>query len=803
MAAGGFARVAVARPTHRTFHYSVPAALARWAVPGARCVVPFGRGRVTGFVVAVDDRAEVDRVLDLLDVLDREPVLPPALLELGLWLSRYYHHPPGLTLSTLLPPAFRARTEAVLRPADRAGAPNDPGEAGLLLRIRSAGGLDPGDLGARDLRVAARLVQQGWIAREWTVVQPPAPRPTRWYRLSPGAPGPAEVAGRSPRQAQVLEALAGGALPGPVLRAQGVRADALRRACDRGWVVREDAPPRAADLEGLSGQAGAVPEPTPEQAAAVARIERGLETGRFETVLLHGVTGSGKTEVYLRAVAAARRRGLAALVLVPEIALTPQLLGRFLARFGADVAVLHSGLGSRERLLQWQRIRSGEAGVVVGVRSAVFAPVGRLGLVVVDEEHEPSYKQEKDLRYHGKHAALVRARRDGAVAVLGSATPDVESWWAAGKGRYRLATLPRRVGGGRPPGIRVVDLRQEDARRGRRTVLSGPLRKAVARAFERGEQALLFLNRRGFSPALACTDCGEALRCGRCAVALTLHRPRGRETLVCHYCGATRPAPRDCPGCGSSGLGPVGIGTQRLVEAARAAWPGARIVRLDRDTARRAGGIDVLEAFRTGKADLLVGTQMVAKGHHFPRLTVVGVVDADTALHLPDFRAGERTFQLLTQVAGRAGREVRPGTVYVQTRIPDHPVIEAVARDDYAAFAEAELRGRQEVGYPPFRRLALVQISSREPAVAARGAAAFADRAVEAARPHGVDVLGPAPAPLERLRGRWRHQVLLRAPGPEPGPLQAVLRVLVPAAGRADRDPDLRVGFDVDPVSLL
>ncbi|RMG88418.1 MAG: primosomal protein N', partial [Candidatus Dadabacteria bacterium] len=549
------------------------------------------------------------------------------------------------------------------------------------------------------------------------------------------------------------------------------------------------------------GETAGAPAPTPEQSDAIDWVRGALDARAFRPLVLQGVTGSGKTEVYLRAAEEALARGMGVLFLVPEIGLTPQFLGRICSRFADRVALLHSGLGQRERALQWDRLRRGEVRLALGARSAVFAPVADLGLVVVDEEHDPAYKQEDGLRYHAKHVALYRARLCGAVAILGSATPDVETLWQCREGRYAWHGLPRRVGDAREPEIRVVDLRQEDRRRGRRTLISDPLARAVGRALERGEQAVLFLNRRGFSPVLVCGGCGEPVRCTRCAVSLTLHRRPGGGVLLCHYCGARRPVPDACPGCSSPGLSPVGAGTQRVVEAAQARWPGARVARFDRDAVRADGGRAVLEAFRRGDLDILVGTQMLAKGHHFPRLTVVGVVDADVGLHFPDFRAGERSFQLLVQVVGRAGREDRPGTAFLQTRSPDHPVFRAVAAGDREGFLEAELEARRIAGYPPFRRLALVGVSAPGEDAAGAAARAIARAAREGGRRWGVEVLGPAPAPLERLRGRWRFQVLLRAPGPDPRPLTALLARL--RAGGLPEGGDVRVTLDMDPVSML
>jgi primosomal protein N' (replication factor Y) len=807
------ARVAVLRPLSRTFHYRIPDRLRGEVAPGVRCAVPFGRTATSGFVTAVEEAPASLRLRDLLEVLDPEPCLPGDLLELGLWLASYYHHFPGEALAALVPPAVRASAEAVyaaVGPAE--GAPavaegaREPAEQRLLDRLRARGEIPARAIRPGEQAALARLLGRGEATRSWRVGAPPPPPGDEWFSLAPGAPAPHAVASRSPRQAQALEALRDGPQTAAMLRARGVGREAVARAAARGWVVRARAAavPAAPSCFGIgppSGDGG-VEELTAEQASALQAVTQGLDAGAFAPILLQGVTGSGKTEVYLRAVERTLARGRGAIVLVPEIALTPQIVGRFCAAFGDAVALFHSALGERERRLQWERVHSGEIRVAVGARSAVFAPVRRLGLVVVDEEHEPSYKQEEGLRYHAKHAALVRARACGAVALLGSATPDVETFYAADTGRYARAVLPRRVLASTALRVEVVDLRQEESRRRARVLLSEPLRLAVAGAVERGEQALLFLNRRGFSPALVCRECGEAVGCRRCSIALTLHRHPGAPGLLCHYCGSQRALPAACPACGKGELAPAGAGTQRLLEEALEAWPGARVVRLDRDTVRQGGGSAVLGAFSRGEADVLVGTQMVAKGHHFPRLTVVGVVDADLSLHFPDFRAGERTFQTLMQVAGRAGREVLAGRVFFQTRNPHHEVLAAAVAGDYEAFARAELRSRREAGFPPFRRLALLRISGPEAGAARQEAEVQAGRARSLAGP-GVEVLGPAPAPLERLRGRWRFQVLLKGPGPEAAPLQRLLRRLLDRRDADPPAPEVRVQADVDPVNLL
>ena len=803
MATGPFARVAVARPLQHLLHYSIPEHLTACVMPGVRCVVPLGNARCAGFVIAVDPAVDTPEVRDLLEVLDPTPCLPGDLLHLGLWLAAYYHYPPGEALATLLPPGQRASAVVRYRPGAREEPPVQAADRDLWDQLRRGGEL--AQLKAEQYRTLTRLVSSGHAVREWVVSTPPALRPQVWYRLATDSPDPGELGARAPRQAEALAALAGGERGAGELRESGVDLTAVRRLEHRGWVLRRELPPLGMDPRDCSlPDSGCRPELSGDQQRAVTAAEEGLAGGGFATILLRGVTGSGKTEVYIRAAEAARRAGRGVVVLVPEIGLTPQMLGRFLAVFGDQVAVLHSGLGARERRIQWGRVRSGEAPVVLGARSAVFAPVPDLGLVVVDEEHEASYKQDDGLRYHAKHAALVRARHCGAVALLGSATPDLESHWNGERGRYRELVLPRRVGGAQPPAVQVVDLRQEEGRRRRRVLLSEPLRAAVDAALSRGEQILFYLNRRGFSPALVCRTCGQAVACSHCTIALTLHRTcrPGLGELVCHYCGHRRPAPPSCPHCDAEGLVPAGVGTQQLVDAVVEAWPGARVVRLDRDAVRRTSGAAVLGAFHRGEAEILVGTQMVAKGHHFPRLTVVGVIDADLSLNFPDFRAAERTFQVLTQVAGRAGREERPGVAFLQTRNPYHPALTAVVEGDFEAFARQELALREEAGFPPFRRLALVRTSSLDEAVA-RGAAQFAaETASTLLGRHGGDLLGPAPAPVEQIRGRWRYHLLLRAPGPDPAPLQRVLRGLLAApAGRPAGDVQLAV--DVDPVNLL
>jgi primosomal protein N' (replication factor Y) len=535
---------------------------------------------------------------------------------------------------------------------------------------------------------------------------------------------------------------------------------------------------------------------TPEQRAAATAVVRALAGGKFTPMLLHGVTASGKTEVYLRGAAAARDAGRQTLVLVPEVALTSQLVREFRRRFGARVGVLHSYLSIGERRRNWELARRGALDVVVGARSAVFAPLASLGLIVVDEEHEPAYKQSEQLRYHGRDTAVRRAQLLGIPVVLGSATPSLESLANAKRGKYTRLLLPKRVDRRPLPAMRVVDLRREGAG----TLLSRPLRAALAERLERKEQAMLFLNRRGHSHHTQCRACGFVPSCPHCDIALTLHvHPREWR---CHYCDHRERAGAACPQCGAELLRLSGAGTQRAEREFAAAFPDARLVRLDTDVAReRARPAEVLRGFARGEADVLLGTQMIAKGFDFPRVTLVGVLDADVALHLPDFRAAERTFQLLVQVAGRAGRGPVPGEVFVQTCSPDHPAILAACAYDEDRFAERELAERKEAGYPPFVRLAALLLTGADEVVVERAAEALAEAIAQEAVRQDVRVLGPAPQALARLRGKYRWHLLLKSTSGK-----AVREVAAKALEWAEskaRPRAVRVAADVDPIEVL
>ena len=605
-----------------------------------------------------------------------------------------------------------------------------------------------------------------------------------------------DVLSRAPKQAELLRRIAEG---GPIATAILDASSALK-ALEARALVRFETRAVATDVLGEALEAPAPPpELTSEQRDALAPITDAVRAREARTFLLHGVTGSGKTEVYLRAIEAAREAGRQALVLVPEITLTHQIVARLRARFGDAIAVLHSGLKPGARLDQWWRLARREVPIAVGARSALFAPVDDPGVIIVDEEHDSAYKNDEGFRYHARALARLRAEHAGCPVVLGTATPALETRHAAECGEIERLVLSRRIASRPLPRVEIVDLARERERapRGRKLVLTRPLVRALEHTLGDGGQAILFLNRRGFSTQVYCFDCGYAERCKNCDVALVYHATEG--ALRCHYCDFAKPPPDACGGCGTPDSALLGIGTERLEEELRGRLPDARIARLDRDTASRRGYTEsVLRGLRDRQLDVLLGTQIVAKGHDFPGVRLVGVISADQGLHLPDFRAAERSFQLLTQVAGRAGRDGAPGHVVLQTFTPDHYAIEPVVEHDYERFYREELEHRRRLGYPPFGVLAQAGISAEREDAAREFAEALAEQAGAAARAReltGVEILGPAPAPLPRLRGRYRFQLLLKAP--DRASLLAVGRDVRDGCARAPQG--VQAVLDVDP----
>jgi len=805
-------RVALPVPVDRAFDYEVPEDLAGEAEPGRRVRVPFQGRRLTGVIVASAGVAELPegvRLRALEAVLDPTPALPAPLLAALVEEAEATLCPLGLALAAALPPgaapgsergfALTARGSEALAQGAAAGAARGVLEA-LAAGPRSVRQLAR-ETGATAPRLAA-LAHERLVARTWIERGPRArPARVRTARLAAGTDASAEAARlvRAPRQAALLRALAAHGETATALLASRVpgAAAALRALAARGLVALEER--EVALASAFAAHAPAV-ELTPEQREACEAIGAAVAARRPETFLLHGVTGSGKTEVYLQAVAAALAARRQALVLVPEIPLTHQILARLRGRFGEQLAVLHSGLKPNERLAQWERLRRGEAPIAVGARSALFAPMRDLGVIVMDEEHDASYKSEDGFRYHARSLAARRARHEGCALVLGSATPALETRHAAERGRVRRLRLAHRIGSRPLPAVEVVDLARERGLvpRGRKLILSSPLLRALRDTLAAGGQSILFLNRRGFSTQIACVDCQHVMRCKHCDIALTYHARA--NVLLCHYCDWHTAPPERCPGCASDKTALLGVGTERVEEEVRALLPDARVARLDRDTAVRRGAVvDVLRRLESGELDVVIGTQMVAKGHDFPGVRLVGVVNADLGLHLPDFRAAERTFQLLTQVAGRAGRGALPGRVILQTWAPDHYAIRPAATHDYERFYAEERAQRERLRYPPFGRLALVRVAAADETEARDAAARLAETARAAAAAEGAEVLGPAPAPIARLRGHHRFQVLAKHPRADA--LRAVGRRILEAAERLP--PGVRSSVDLNPFDML
>jgi len=788
--------------------YRVPEELRELVRPGKRALVPLGARTVSGYLVGTRGRSPVAQTKDLREILDAEPLLDTHLLELTRWVAEYYLCPWGEVIRTALPPGIDTLTRQVVRVTEAGAAAMDgggllrTGERELLafLRVRGEAPLSVLTRRWRRARAMAHALGRRGLVEISGEARPPRIRPLAvpHYFLASGVDAEtAPLPARAAKQRVILRALASrsGGLPQgeAALGSPAALAALVRRGLVQVKEVEVSRDPFA--VPEPAGPPEPHPELTPAQAEAVGLIRESLQAGRFLPLLLHGVTGSGKTEVYLQAIQHALAHDRQALVLVPEIALTPLTVRRFLARFGGRVAVLHSGLRGGERYDAWRRIRRGEADIVVGARSAVFAPLPRLGIVVVDEEHDPSYKQEEVPRYHARDVAIMRAKLLAAPVILGSATPSLESYERTQAGRYRLVRLPQRIEARPLPRSEIVDLRRVD---GGERLLTPPLCAALEACLTRGEQALLFLNRRGFSTLLLCQECGTAAGCPHCSVSLTFHA--GRSRLRCHTCDFERRPPERCPECHGNRLRYLGFGTQQLEAAVRERFPTARVARMDRDTVKNwQAAARILESLERGAIDILVGTQMIGKGHDVPNVTLVGVVSADMALNLPDFRAGERTFALLTQVVGRAGRGDRPGLALIQTFNPDHYILRAVQAQEYAALWEAEARLRREQGLPPFARAVLAVLSSPA-AAAAQGAAVEMARLLRAEGVLASSLSGPAPAPLYRVRGRYRWQLLVR--DQETARLHARIRKSARRLQASPAGRGVRLDLDVDPGSL-
>ena len=814
-----FCDVALPVPLDMVFTYRVAAEAT--PVVGGRVLVPFRQQRLTGVVVELHDRKPSVATKTIQSVLDIAPVLDAQLLRLGRWIADYYLAPLGEVFRTMLPLnaefkrsiAYRITKEGQLAlhlagtSGSSARSRRTPEEQAAEVRVLDhLAGQEPvpGEMivvSEYKLRSAVRvtksilsgMVRKKWLVREDVSAVRDATRTIK-IALLKSAEGKF-----NDNQRHLVDTLvaSGGRLPVDVLQALEIPRTTLSTLVKRGLIEIVEEPAAFAVSRSK-------PRPSfefdfnPAQQAALNRLREAVEARKFSGILLHGVTGSGKTAVYLSGMRAVLEAGRSAILLVPEIGLTPAVAADLHQIFGDEVAILHSALSDKERAQQWHRIKSGDARMVVGTRSAVFAPVTDLALIIVDEEHDSSYKQEETPRYHARDIAVVRAKMANAVAVLGSATPSLESYFNAKKNKYALVELPDRVEQRPLPEVEIIDMRQEFQETGHEQVISRKLAAEITERFERKEQVMVLLNRRGYSPVVLCRTCGKTLQCRNCAISMTHHKREHK--MVCHYCGFTAPVPKVCGECGSEYVYFLGTGSEKLEELLHGMFPQARIARLDRDTVRGDEDFErTLNALSEGELDLLVGTQMIAKGHDIHGVTLVGVIGADSALGLPDFRAAERTFQLLTQVAGRAGRGRSPGKVILQTYFQDHYAVQYAARHDFAGFYEKELRFRSWMHYPPYSALANVLIRSDKLDEALEWSGTLG-KWFEQNRHEGVRVLGPAAAPILRLKRDYRYHFVLKSPSREK--LNATLRAML-AYAVAKKIPRTQVIVDVDAIWLM
>lgn len=847
-----------AKQTNRTFDYIIPDAMRGWLAIGSRVGVPFGPRVVQGFVVGMSERADVaaSKLKPIAQVMDLVPPLTPELVELARWMSRTYLCHEITALQAMIPGALKAKYERYVTlggAADGEAAAQGFGQLSfdnradiaafvrskehvpleqLLERFADDGTLIQSMIKSGEL-LEVQTIKNRLSAKKVLVVYPPEDPSVLEACVS-------KLPAGAKRQKEVLEHLIRN--PAPVRLTElalelNVGAGTVKGLADKGWIgLRETEVFR----DPYAGREFKRTQPLPfteEQAGVFEPIQAALTAVRHEVFLLHGVTGSGKTEVYLQAIRQCLDQGREAIVLVPEISLTPQMVERFKGRFGSEVAVLHSRLSNGERYDEWRKIALKQVRVVIGARSAIFAPFTSLGLIIIDEEHETSYKQEDSPKYHAREVAIERAIRHQAAVVLGSATPSLESYYrasepddrrgAAGRpagpggspfdgantGRaaavarpsaYRLLTMKERVQGRPLPPVHLVDMREE-LKQGNRSMFSRPLYKAIEERLDKKQQVVLFLNRRGYSTFVMCRECGHTLGCPHCDISLTYHQ--SSQTVRCHYCGYAEPQARTCPSCSSEHIRFFGTGTQKVEEELGKLFPGIRVIRMDVDTTTEKGSHEkLLTMFRNREADVLLGTQMVAKGLDFPDVTLVGVIAADTVLNLPDFRAGERTFQLLTQVAGRAGRHELPGEVFVQTYTPEHYCIVTASGHDYEAFLAEELRMREAGGYPPYYRLILITISHEQIPMLVRTAESLVGHIKELLlrETDGSDdamVLGPVASPIPRIKDRYRFQCMIKYRGDSQ--LPSLIAKAAEAFDDVCRQHNVQIGIDVDPQLLM
>jgi primosomal protein N' (replication factor Y) len=816
----------VAVPLHvsQSFIYRLPERLRGIARVGARVLIPLGRTLTTGYIVDLHDTLQADTNLSEADVkeveqvLDGDPLLTPEVLRITQWVSQYYAAPLGEVIKAALPPGISAAIEQFLKitPQGRTrlkalSAKRSPGNLARALQlIAEAGEVKLADLAAelgkaQASRALRQLQHEGLIETDQRAgVLFAKPKQQRFVQLShpyQEIQGAIKIRKTTEAQGRVLETLS----HGDAMRLQdlqtaaNVSISAVNTLQKRGVVrvslqtIRRD--PLASAVFPLVEEY----ELTEAQAGVLSEIEQPLRRGDYAAFLLHGVTGSGKTEVYMRAMRICLQQGRGAMMLVPEIVLTPVFSRRLRVYFGDQVAIFHSSLSKGERFDEWTRVRNGEAQIVIGTRSAVFAPISRLGLVIVDEEHESSYRQAESPNYHGRDTAIVRAQKESAVVILGSATPSLESFHNGQTGKYRCLRLPTRIANRAMAKARIIDMREVFDRHKKPRVFSDELLEAIDETHRRKEQAIILLNRRGFSSFVLCRSCGETIQCPNCDVTLTYHR--AERVILCHYCNHRESAPNRCPSCKGEYIYYIGEGTEQIETMLKRLFPALRISRIDRDTASRRGVFEkALQEFSDGNIDMLVGTQMLAKGHDYPNVTLVGVVSVDAGLALPDFRAAERTFQLITQVAGRAGRGDRAGQVLVQTYHPNHYALRHACAQDYDGFYQEEIRHRQNHSYPPFVALASLLVHGRDRDRVRSDAIGLRKEMDLANKDRTCRILGPAPAPLARLKGEHRMQLLVKSRSRRQL-RQVVDRALTTAANQGLNRRG--VNLEIDPVSLM
>jgi primosomal protein N' (replication factor Y) len=807
-----FVEVAVGLPVAKTFYYEIPSGLEEGLRLGSRVLVPFKGRKVTGYAIAfpadLTDYPKSDGPKPILDILDEKPLFDNRMLAFYRWISDYYLYPLGQAIRGGLPPGINLESQQLLSttPKGRALLESDKltQEELTILRTIADHGEMPLGKGTKQfshwrmysLRKAGLVqIKQGLKdvpvkPKQEKVVKYRGERQTEDGHLSPKGKEMLAII-------REIGEISHTALCGKFKGASRM----VKKLEENGFIAVESRGIYRDPLSDLITGEDVRPGLTPKQVKALKTIVEGIDSLRFSPFLLYGITGSGKTEIYLRGIERVVEGGRQAIVLVPEISLTPQLIGQFLERFSGRVAMLHSGLSRGERYDEWRRIREGKVDIVIGARSAIFAPFERLGMIIVDEEHETSYKQEEKLRYNARDVAAVRAKLCDAVLILGSATPSLEAYHNAVAEKFRLLKLDERIEGRPLPSVEIVDMRRE---KGKGVVLSEELRNALGENLAIGRQSFLFLNRRGFASFIQCPDCGFVFKCPNCSVSLT-HHFRGKK-LICHYCHYAIKIPDLCPDCQGYRIRSFGIGTERVEEEIRKMFPRATVDRMDRDTTRRKRSHHrILKKVKSRETDILVGTQMIAKGHDFPSVTLVGVICADLSLNFPDFRSSERTFQLLTQVAGRAGRGMNPGKVIIQTFNPDHYSIQMARDQDFTKFYREELRFREELGYPPFSRLINIRIEATSQKRATKAAEEMGEwgRKLLKKELYGgrIEILGPSPAPLVKLKGKYRYQMLIK--GKKVNVLHRFVEEVVGETKKRWPGGGISLTIDVDPISVM